>query len=191
MLTFGHFGLKIGPLWIWNLTPNPWDYETRAQELTSGAIRILLLLFVQIWELFKDGRVWGFFYQMNLVDNFDIFYNFHISLLWMDQYGWNWWQKIFWCSESGNIFDRYNPWNFWEILEAGAKNCFSVMATLDTKFGHVNMLKHINLAEFQRSVDMVKWHFLVILVILGSKSDHFPLWIWPKICEIMKLELKS
>ena len=31
---------------------------------------------------------------------------------------------------------------------------------------HVNMLKHIDLAELQRSVGMIKWHFLVILVIL-------------------------
>ena len=82
MLKFGHFRLKIGPLCFWNLTQNPWDYETRAQELTSGAIRMLLSFFVKIWEFFKDGRVWGFYYQMNFVVNFDIFYNFwYISAL--------------------------------------------------------------------------------------------------------------
>ena len=61
MLKFGHFGLKIGPLSFWNFTWNLWDYETRAQELTSGAIRMLLSFFVKVWEFFKDGRVWGFF----------------------------------------------------------------------------------------------------------------------------------
>ena len=32
---FGHFWLKIEPLCFRNLTQNPWDYKTRAQELTS------------------------------------------------------------------------------------------------------------------------------------------------------------
>ena len=100
MLKFGHFGLKIGPLCFRNLTQNPWDYETRAQELTSGAIRMLLSFFVKIWELFKDGRVWGLFHQMNKVVNFDIFYNFwYISALdgpiWMKLVTK---LKIFWCS---------------------------------------------------------------------------------------------
>ena len=27
MIVFGHFGFKIKPLWLWNLTINPWDYE--------------------------------------------------------------------------------------------------------------------------------------------------------------------
>ena len=57
MLKFGHFGLKIGPLRFWNLTQNPWDYETRAQELTSGAICMFLSFFGKIWEYFKDRRV--------------------------------------------------------------------------------------------------------------------------------------
>ena len=56
---------------------------------------------------------------------------------------------------------------------------------------HVNMLKHIDLAELRRSVGMMKWHFFVILVILGSKLGHFAFEIWPKIHEIIKLELKS
>ena len=64
---FGHFWLKIEPLCFRNLTQNPWDYKTRAQELTSGAIRMSLSVFVKIWELFIDRRVWGLFYQMNLV----------------------------------------------------------------------------------------------------------------------------
>ena len=101
ILVFGHFGLKSKPLWLWNLTQNPWDYKTRAQELTSGAIRMLLSFFVRIWELFKDGRVWGIFYYMSLVVNFDIFYNFwYISAL----DGPIWTKlvtklKIFWCSK--------------------------------------------------------------------------------------------
>ena len=79
---FGHFGLKLGPIQFINLTQNPWDYKTRAQELTSGAIRMLLSFCVKIWELLKDGRVWGLFYKMNLVVNFNIFYNFwYISTL--------------------------------------------------------------------------------------------------------------
>ena len=82
MLKFGHFGLNIGSLCFWNLNQNPWDYKTRAQELTSGAIRMSLSFSVKIWELFKDGRVWGLFYQMNLVVIYDIFHNFwYISTL--------------------------------------------------------------------------------------------------------------
>ena len=79
---FGHFELKIEPLRSRNLTQNPWDYNTWAQELISGAIRMWLSFFVRIWELFKDGRVWGLLYQINLVVIFDIFYNFwYISAL--------------------------------------------------------------------------------------------------------------
>ena len=82
IVDFGDFGCKFELLPFQNLTKNPWDYKTRAQELTSGAIRMLLSFFVKIRELFKDGRVWGLFYQMNLVVNFDIFYNFwYISAL--------------------------------------------------------------------------------------------------------------
>ena len=97
---FGYFGLKLGPLHFINLTQNPWDYKTRAQELTSGSICKWLSFFVKIWEHFKDGRVWGLFYQMNLVVNFVIFYNFwYISAL--DR---QIWMKLvtklksFWCS---------------------------------------------------------------------------------------------
>ena len=54
---------------------------------------------------------------------------------------------------------------------------------------HVNMLKHIDLAELQISVSIIKWHFLVILLILGSKLSHFALETWLKIHEIIKLEL--
>ena len=57
---FGHFGLKIGPFYHWNLTKTPWDYKTRAQELTNGAIRMLLSFFVKIWESFKNRAGEGF-----------------------------------------------------------------------------------------------------------------------------------
>ena len=96
---FGHFGLKIGPFRYWNLTKTLWDYKTRAQELTSGAIRMLLSFFAKIWEHFKDGRVSGLFYWINLGVNFDNFYNFwYISAL----DGPKWMKlltklKIFWC----------------------------------------------------------------------------------------------
>ena len=147
---------------------------------------------------------------------------FTISQPWIDESLKNWWPnwRVFDAlTESGKIFDRYDPQNFWETLEAGAKKwIFSPFWLLwsknlgtseiekDKKFmsklnyssrsnqwcnRHVNMLKHIDLAELQRSVGMIKWHFLVILVILGSKSGHFALEIWPKIHEIIKLELKS
>ena len=79
---FGHFCLKIKPLCSRNSTQNPWDYKTGAQELISGAIRMWLSFFVRIWELFKDGRVWGLLYQMNLMVIFVIYYNFwYISAL--------------------------------------------------------------------------------------------------------------
>ena len=45
---FAHFGLKIKPLRFRNLPQNPGDYKTAAQELTSGAIRMLLSFFVKI-----------------------------------------------------------------------------------------------------------------------------------------------
>ena len=81
--------IDIWSLWAQNratsvlkLDPKSMRLYTTAQELTSGAIRMLLTFFVKIWAFFKDGRVWGFFYQMNLVVNFDIFYNFwYISAL--------------------------------------------------------------------------------------------------------------
>ena len=79
---FGHFGLQIGPLCLRNRTKNPWDYKTRAQELTSGAIGMFLSLFVWIWELFKDQMVWGSFYSVDFKGNFDSFYKFwYISAL--------------------------------------------------------------------------------------------------------------
>ena len=55
IVDFGHFGSKFELLPFQNLTKNPWDYKTRAQELTSGAIRMFLSFFVKIWEHFKDG----------------------------------------------------------------------------------------------------------------------------------------
>ena len=109
--------------------------------------------------------------------------------------------------------------HFWETLEAGAKKWFfppfwllwsnnlgtSEIENDKKSVGklnycsrsnqwcnrHVNRLQHIDLAKLQRSVGMLKWHFFVILVILGSKLGHFAFEIWPKIHEIIKLELKS
>ena len=81
-LIFGHFGLEIGPLWPGNRNKNPWDYKTRAQELTSGAIRMFLSLFVKIWEHFKDGAEWWSFCRMNFGVKIDSFYKFgYISAL--------------------------------------------------------------------------------------------------------------
>ena len=99
-VNFKVFWLQIGPLCVWNLTQNPWDYKTRAQELTSGAIRMLLSFFVRIWEHFKDGRVWGLFYRIYLGVKFDNFYIF-LYILALD--GQIWIKlvtklKIFWCS---------------------------------------------------------------------------------------------
>ena len=80
ILVFGHFGLKSKPLWLWNLTQNPWDYKTRAQELISGAIGMFPSLFVEIWENFKDERVWRSKYSFNFSGNFDNFYKFQYFL---------------------------------------------------------------------------------------------------------------
>ena len=84
ILVFGHFGLKSKPLWLWNLTQNPWDYKTRAQELINGAICKLLSFFVRIWEHFKDGRVWGFFLPHEFGGQFWRFLQFLIYL----PFGW-------------------------------------------------------------------------------------------------------
>ena len=73
---FSHLDRKIGPLCVRNCTYNPWDYKTRAQELTSGAIRMLLSLFLRIWERFKDQMVWGSFRNVDFKGNFNSFYKF-------------------------------------------------------------------------------------------------------------------
>ena len=52
---------------------------------------------------------------------------FDIFPLWMDKSGWNWWPnwRVFdTLDESGKILDRYDPQNFWETLQAGAKKWF-------------------------------------------------------------------
>ena len=54
---------------------------------------------------------------------------------------------------------------------------------------HVNMFKRIDFAELQRSVNMIKWHFMVILVNLSSKFpfDISRLWVdqsWKKWCQL-------
>ena len=143
---------------------------------------------------------------------------FNISWLCMVQFWWNLWPN--WrffdaLTDSGKIFGRYDPQNFWENVEAGAKkwiflpiwllwsqNCDDSKLAKDIKSmsklnyssranqwcnQHVNMLKHIDLAELRISVGMIKWHFLVIL---ASKSGHFAFEIRQKIHEIIKLELK-
>ena len=123
---FVHFGLKIGPFYHWNLTKTPWDYKSRAQELTRGAIRMLLSFFAKIWEHFKDGRVSGLFYRINLGVNLDIFYNFWYILA-MD--GPKWIKLVIRFFDAltkyGKIFDRYDPQSFWETVEVGAKNYLS------------------------------------------------------------------
>ena len=153
---FGQFGLKIGPLCFWN-------YETKAQELTSGAQ-------IEGYEGYFIRWIWW-----SILTFFKIF---DISPLWIDKFRWNWWPnwRVFDALiESGKIFDQYDPQNFWETLEAGAKKwIFSPFWLLwsenlgtsetekDKKFmgklnyssrsnqwcnRHVNMLKHIDLAE--------------------------------------------
>ena len=130
MLTFGHFGLKIRPLWFWNLTRNLWDYETRAQELTSGAIRMLSACyrFLLRFERFSKMEWYeGYFTHWIWWLILTFFTIFDISPLWMEKFGWNWWPnwRVFYAlAESGKIFDRYDPQNFWETLEAGAKKWF-------------------------------------------------------------------
>ena len=54
---FSHFGRQIWPLCLRNRAKNLWNTKTRAQELTSGANRMFLSLFIWIWELFKDEMV--------------------------------------------------------------------------------------------------------------------------------------
>ena len=76
---FSHLDRKIGPLCVRNRTYNPWDYKTRAQELTSGAIRMFLSLFLRIWERFKDQMVWGSFRNVDFKGNFNSFHKFLYS----------------------------------------------------------------------------------------------------------------
>ena len=57
IVDFSHFGCKIGLPLFTNLTKNPWDNKTRAQELTSSAIRMFLSFLDEIWEYLNDGRV--------------------------------------------------------------------------------------------------------------------------------------
>ena len=89
----GHFPFEIGP-------KTPWDYQTGAQELTSGAICMFWPWLVWIWECFNDQWVWGSFCSLYPRGNFDIFCSFQnilalygpvlmkmVSKL-----------KIFWCS---------------------------------------------------------------------------------------------
>ena len=54
-----------------------------------------------------------------------LFTIFDISPLWMDQFWKNWWPNCRFfdaLTDSGKIFDQYDPQNFWQTLEAGAKN---------------------------------------------------------------------
>ena len=57
IVDYCHFNCKFEVFPFQNLTKNPWDYKTRAHELTSGAIRMFLSYFSKIWEHFKDGKV--------------------------------------------------------------------------------------------------------------------------------------
>ena len=54
IVDFNYFSCKVEVFPFQNLTKNSWDYKTRAQELTSGAIGMFLPSFVKIWEHFKD-----------------------------------------------------------------------------------------------------------------------------------------
>ena len=115
-------------------------------------------------------------------------------------------------NESGKIFDRYDLQNFWETLKAGAKKwIFSPFWQLwSNNLGtskiendkksvgklnyrsrsnqwcnwHVNRLKHKDLAKLQRSVGMIKWHFLVILVIVifEAQPNLYALTYWHADC---------
>ena len=48
IVDFSHFDWKFKLLPFQNLTENPRDFKTRAQKLTSGAIRIILSYFSKI-----------------------------------------------------------------------------------------------------------------------------------------------
>ena len=129
-----------------------------------------------------------------------LFTIFDISPLWMDQFWKNWWPNCRFFdarTDSDKILYRYDPQNFWETLEAGAKKWifspFWLLKSLNFSASeldkdkksvsklnyysranqwciqHINMLKQINLAELQRSVGMIKCHF--------GNFGHF----WPKI----------
>ena len=91
IVDFGHFGSKFELLPFQNLTKNPWDYKTRAQELTSGAIRMFLSSFVKIWEHFKDEAHGGKIAASISVVILTFFTDFNIFWLWIDQFAWNWW----------------------------------------------------------------------------------------------------
>ena len=147
---------------------------------------------------------------------------FDTSPLWMDKFGWNWWPnwRVFDAlTESGKIFDQYDPQNFWETLEAGAKRWFFSPFWLlwSTNLGtskiendkksvdklnycsrsnqwcnrHVNMFWHLDFTKHQRSKGMSKWPFIVNLAILASILGLFAVKIDKKIHQIIKLELKS
>ena len=109
---FGQFGLKIRPLWLGNRNKNPWDYKTRAQELTSGAIRMFLSSFVEIWEHFKDEGQGDKIAASISVAILTFFTNFSISRLWIDESAWNWWSnwRVFAALADGKkFFDRFCP----------------------------------------------------------------------------------
>ena len=126
----------------------------------------------------KIERYEGYFTNWIWWSILTFFTIFDISPLWMDKFGWNWWPnwRVFDAlTESGKIFDRYDPQNFWETLEAGAKKwIFSPFWLPRSKNSgtseiekdkksmsklnyssrsnqwcnwHDNMLKHIDLAE--------------------------------------------
>ena len=133
------------------------------------------------------------------------------------RFGWtnfekNWWPNCRFFdarTDSDKILYRYDPQNFWETLEAGAKKwIFSPFWLLwsknlgtseiekDKKFmsklnyssrsnqwcnRHVNMLKHIDLAELQRSVGNSRSRW--------KKVNFLSFWLlWSQISGSLELE---
>ena len=67
-------------------TQKPRDHKTRAQELTSGAIRMLQSSFVEILEHFKDEGYGGEIAVSISMAILTFLADFNIFWLWIDQF---------------------------------------------------------------------------------------------------------
>ena len=92
---FGHFDLNFSSLSCKNRSKNPWDYKTRAQKLTSGAILMFIVICIR-WDLRAFQRCKGMQYEGQNAASISVAYwtfftNFNTSWHWMDQSALNWW----------------------------------------------------------------------------------------------------
>ena len=128
--------------WPVKKTQKPWDYKTRAQEPTSGAIRMLQSSFAYILEHFKDEVYRGKIAVSISMAILTLFTDFNIFWLWIDQFAWNRWPNwsIFAALADGKwIFDQFDPKFFLLTVEAGVKK-----PTFFFKFGNFGHKIHLS-----------------------------------------------